>query len=121
MAFLITSKQQQFSKTFLQSLSTDPQQIERSAQLIKQIQRVADDILQKAKMGEKKHTVNVTNHMKEYKHYTKNLTNAQSEEKAKEELLLQLRGMFTDCSIEIHETKGYSGDLLEAILVIDWS
>jgi len=37
------------------------------------------------------------------------------------ELMKKLESEFTSCKIEYVETKGYEGNILEKIIVIDWS
>lgn len=107
---IIASQPQVFSRSLLQTLGNDPGYFDRKARLIQMIQQTANEVLKKAKAGQTKYMINTTNYLKENKTET-----------IKEEMMKEIKNLFPECSVELHETKGYNGDLLEALIIIDWS
>lgn len=109
------------SKSFLQSLKVDPDILNRRARLIQLVQNTSDNVITSAKNGSTKKTINCTSYIKDVSVSMKTGERSENMEKVKEEILAECRHIFPECNIQIYETKGYNGDLLEAILVIDWS
>ena len=121
MSVSVISSSFQLSKSFLQSLKVDPDILNRRARLIQLVQNTSENVITSAKNGSTKKTINCTSYIKDISVSMKTGERNENMEKVKEEILAECRRIFPDCDVLIHETKGYNGDLLEAILVIDWT
>jgi hypothetical protein len=121
MAVSVVSSSFQLSKSFLQSLKADPDILNRRARLIQLVQNTSENVLAAAKASSTKKTINCTSYIKDVSVSMKTGEPSEKIEKIKGEILSECRRIFPDCDIQIHETKGYNGDLLEAILIIDWT